>query len=105
MIVINDVKLNTGDHIDEHGLVHHRRADGTFDIAEHGNAGVKSFLDYDIELSQLTDLINEITANTHDLMFVFGFEDNNLEGLYITEDGFWIAPVAPIDFSDPVQCF
>ena len=99
-ISVCDEVLNDGDMVAGDGLIHHRRPDGTFDMAEHGNASVKQFLDFGIEWNDLMVLVNEIAINIHDIMFVFEFEADNRAGLYITADGYWVAEVLPIDISD-----
>jgi hypothetical protein len=76
-------------------LTHHALEDGTFDIAEHGNEGIKSFLEYGIEWNEWQLAVAEINHHLPNLVTVFDLPIDDHHALHITAGGYWIAKDQP----------
>ena len=92
----NEVPENMEDFVgSDDEMTHHAREDGTFDIAEHGNEGIKTFLEYGIEWNQWQDVVAELNHHMGDLVTVFDLPIDDHHALHITAGGYWIAKDQP----------
>lgn len=69
-----------------------QREDGTYDIAEFGNASIDEFLKCGIEWAEWNELVEDLNENLNMIASVFQIDvDNGHNQLVITREKFWLA--------------
>jgi hypothetical protein len=77
----------------------HQREDGTFDLAEHGNEGMLTFLENEIEWELWNDIMADLGGQLYYVTSIYEFyHDDPSNHLVFTRDAFWVTN-NPSDFT------